>query len=142
MADDVVLNKVASIERCLGRISDEYTGHASDLAKDITRQDAIILNLLRACETSIDLAMHLTRVHRLGIPQTTRESFDLLCAEGLIEASLAARMKKMVGFRTIAVHNYQALSLDVVRAIIEERLEEFRNFASSVLRAERVQVPR
>jgi len=39
----------------------------------ITRQDSIILNLQRACEASIDAAMHLVRVKRLGIPQESRD---------------------------------------------------------------------
>lgn len=42
MADDVLLNKVAIIERCLARIGDEYRGHENELATNLTRQDAII----------------------------------------------------------------------------------------------------
>jgi hypothetical protein len=48
MPDDVVLNKVAVIERCLGRIREEYEGHESELATHFTKQDSIILNLLAA----------------------------------------------------------------------------------------------
>jgi uncharacterized protein YutE (UPF0331/DUF86 family) len=77
MADDVVLNKVVVIERCLGRIQEEYTGHEDELETNFTRQDAIVLNLLRACEAAIDPAMHLVRVRRSGIPQESRESFAL-----------------------------------------------------------------
>lgn len=58
MADDVLLNKAASIERCLKRVREEYDGHEEEIATDFTRQDALVLNLLRACETAIDLAVH------------------------------------------------------------------------------------
>ncbi len=58
MADEVILNKVAIIERCLKRIAQEYEDHEDDLETDYTRQDAIVLNLLRASEAAIDLAMH------------------------------------------------------------------------------------
>ena len=47
--DDVLLNKAAIIERCLQRISEEYQGHENELETNYTRQDSIILNLLRAC---------------------------------------------------------------------------------------------
>lgn len=134
MADDVVLNKAAIIERCLKRIGDEYTGHEMDLAANLTRQDAIILNLLRACEASIDLAMHLVRVRRLGLPQETREAFHLLQEAGLIDTEISLRMQAMVGFRNIAVHNYQKLNLDVVRSILETRLDDFRQFSSIAIR--------
>lgn len=60
MADDVLLNKAAIIERCLQRIHEEYSGHESALETDYTRQDAIVLNLQRACEAAIDLAMHVS----------------------------------------------------------------------------------
>ena len=134
MADDVVLNKAAIIERCLKRIGDEYTGHETDLAANLTRQDAIILNLLRACEASIDLAMHLVRIRRLGLPQETREAFRLLQEAGLIDTEISLRMQAMVGFRNIAVHNYQKLNLDVVRSILETRLDDFRQFSSIAIR--------
>lgn len=58
MLDDVLLNKVATVERCLARVRDEYRGHEAELETNLTRQDAIVLNLRRACEACIDLAMH------------------------------------------------------------------------------------
>lgn len=134
MADEVVLNKAASIERCLERITQEYRGHEDELEHNYTRQDAIILNLLRACEAAIDLALHIVRVRRLGLPQESREAFYLLEREALIEEEVSHRMQTMVGFRNIAVHDYQNLSLQVVRTILEERLDDFRDFASAMLK--------
>ena len=92
MADDVMLNKAASIERYLARVSEEFVGHTAELETNLTRQDAIVLNLLRACEAYIDLAMDVVRIKRLGIPQTSRDAFDLLCQAGVSDRSLAERM--------------------------------------------------
>lgn len=133
MADDVLLNKAAAIERAVQRAREEYAGDDAHLLANQTRQDAIILNLQRACESSIDAAMHMVRVHRLGIPQETREAFDMLERAGHITPSLAARLRKMVGFRNIAVHDYQKLSLDVVRSILVERLDDFLEFTRLLL---------
>lgn len=58
MPDDVILNKIAAIELCLMHIREEYRGREVELATNFTRQDSIILNLLRACEAAIDVAMH------------------------------------------------------------------------------------
>lgn len=68
MADDVIRNKAASIERCLLRIVEEYGGDQQNLIANQTKQDANILNLQRACETSIDLAMYVISRRRLGLP--------------------------------------------------------------------------
>lgn len=133
MVDDVVVNKVASIERCLLRIREEYAGDERNLRENITRQDSIILNLQRACEASIDLAMALVKARRLGPPQESRHAFELLRDAGLLDADLAVRMARMVGFRNVAVHDYQNLNLDVVKAIVTERLEDFRAFARLAL---------
>lgn len=137
MADEVVLNKAASIERCLARIQEKYRGREDELEHNYTRQDAIILNLLRACEAAVDLALHVVRIRRLGMPQDSREASSLLERNALIEAEVSHKMQAMVGFRNIAVHDYQNLSLAVVRAILERHLDDFRDFTSAMLKQAR-----
>lgn len=78
--------------------------------------------------------MHLVRIKRLGVPQESRDAFAMICEAGIIDAGLRDKMQAMVGFRNIAVHDYRKLNLDVVRSIIEKRLEDFRGFAAAVLR--------
>lgn len=135
MVNDVVLNKTAIIERCLKRVREEYADDDANLFDDITRQDAIILNLQRACQAAIDLAMHLVRIRGLGVPQQSREAFSLLVEDGLLEDDLGERLERMVGFRNVAIHNYQALNLEIVKAIITRHLQDFEAFAAIALRA-------
>ena len=135
MVDDVLVNKAASIERAVQRVREEHAGDDANLLENQTRQDAIVLNLQRACESSIDAAMHLVRVRRLGVPQESREAFELLETAGHIEPALAERMKKMVGFRNVAVHNYQKPNIEVVRHIVRERLDDFLEFTGVLLRS-------
>ena len=124
MINDPALNKAAIIQRCLARIREEFRSETSRL-DDFTIQDSIILNLLRACEAAIDYAMHRVAHDRLGIPQSSRDAFDLLQAQALITPGTAAAMKKMVGFRNIAVHSYQQLQRPILEAILAKHLEDF-----------------
>jgi uncharacterized protein YutE (UPF0331/DUF86 family) len=133
MADDVVLNKAAIIERCVARVREEYGGDERNLSDNLTRQDSIILNLQRACEAAIDLAMHLVRVRRLGIPQETRDAFSLLRDAGLLPAELTERMMRMVGFRNVAVHDYRQLELAIVKSIVTDHLDDFLAFTHAAL---------
>ncbi len=126
MPDDVLLNKCEIVERCLKRIQEDYEGHESELSDDFMRQDAILLNIQRMCEASIDLAMHVVRVRALGLPRESRGAFELLKSAQLMDAELADKMMKMVGFRNLAVHNYQAINLEIVHAIINQHLNDFR----------------
>jgi len=126
--DDVLLNKVEIIERCLRRIHEDYDGHESQFTDEFMRQDSIILNLQRACEASIDAAMHVVRVNKLGVPQKSRDAFCMMETHGLLSPELSISMQAMVGFRNIAVHNYQAVNLKVVVSILTHHLEDFRAF--------------
>lgn len=126
---DVARNKAAIIERCVHRARDVYGGIDANLTDDLTRQDSIILNIQRACEAAVDLAMHLVRGHRLGIPQDSRHAFDLLADAGKLDRALSDVLKRMVGFRNVAVHDYQDLSVDIVRAILQRHLDDLLTFA-------------
>ena len=126
MPDDVLLNKCEIVERCLKRIQEDYEGHESELSDDFMRQDAILMNIQRMCQASIDLAMHVVRVRALGLPRESRGAFKLLKSAQLMDAELADKMMKMVGFRNLAVHNYQAINLEIVHAIINQHLNDFR----------------
>jgi len=134
MADDVVVNKAAIIERCVARVREEYAGDPRNLTEDITRQDSIILNLQRACEASIDLAMHVVRRRRLGVPQETRDAFRLLQEAGLLSQDLADRLMRMVGFRNVAIHNYRRLDLQIVTRIVTTQLDDFLAFTATLLK--------
>lgn len=132
MKDDVVINKVMIIKRCMDRVNEVYAGDAGNL-QDFTKQDSIVLNIQRSCEAAIDLAMHVVSEKKLGLPQSSREAFKLLNQNGIIDDSLALRLEAMVGFRNIAVHDYQSINLAIVKKIIEEHLKDFESFAEKVL---------
>lgn len=133
MADDVLINKAASIERCVARAREEYASNPDTFAASYTRQDAAILNIQRACEAALDMGQHLIRREKLGVPQSARDVFALLAAGGWIEAALADSLKRMVGFRNIAVHDYQALQLPITVSIITAHLDEFLRYSQAVL---------
>jgi uncharacterized protein YutE (UPF0331/DUF86 family) len=135
MADDVILNKAASLERCLQRIQEEYAGSKQNLVENQTKQDAIVLNLQRACETAIDLAMYVVSQRKLGVPQDSRDAFSLLQTGGILPVDLAQRMQRMVGFRNVAIHEYTRLNLDVVHSIVTKQLDDFRTFSSTIVKA-------
>jgi len=133
MADDVLINKAATIERCVKRAREEYEHDPATFATDFTRQDAAILNIQRACEAALDMGQHLIRREKLGVPQSARDVFTLLAQGGWVEAALADGLKRMVGFRNIAVHDYQALQLPITVAIIQNHLDEFLRYSQVVL---------
>jgi uncharacterized protein YutE (UPF0331/DUF86 family) len=138
LIDDVLNNKAAIIERCLVRIKEEYVGYEKEIKTNFTKQDSIILNIERAAQACIDMGTHVIRKKHLGIPQTSREVFSLLEEFNYISKELSLKLQSMVGFRNIAVPDYQKLNLDIVISIVEKRLSDFLDFSSNILKDKRV----
>jgi len=130
---DIVLAKIAIIQRCLGRIK-EATGLNPARLDSFDVQDIFAINLQRAAQASIDLAAHIVATEGLGVPQDLRENFALLQNARMLDPDLSERMQRMVGFRNIAVHEYQNLSVDVLKHILVERLGDFEEFSNQVIR--------
>ncbi|MBF0551871.1 MAG: DUF86 domain-containing protein [Deltaproteobacteria bacterium] len=137
MINDVILNKKESIERCVRQIRLYYAA-PSDLPfeEDHLRQDAIAANLQRASEQCIDLANHIVRIKKLGIPKENREGFRLLAGAGIITKELANRLESMVGFRNILVHEYQTLDIGIFKDVIQNRLDDLILLSSCILEAD------
>ena len=132
---NIILNKVATIERCIRRIREVY-GHNPANLQDYTKQDSIVLNIQRACEASIDIAMHIVSERKLGVPKSNRDAFRLLREAGILDGELADRLMKMVGFRNIAVHDDQSLNLAVLQAVLDKHIDDFKRYAQVVLKLE------
>lgn len=132
--DDIILNKTESIERCVKRVRDTFSGNESKLTTDYTVQDVIILNLHRACEAAIDIAMHVVKIKKLGIPKDSREAFTLLGKADLIPKKLAAKLEKMVGFRNIIIHGYTEINYDIVRSVLTDELESLTQFSQLLMK--------
>lgn len=84
----VILNKFETIEKCIKRINEEYQGDSKNL-EDYRKVDMIVLNLQRACEAVLDLAMYIVSTRKLGLPQTKREAFRLLEENGIIDSNMS-----------------------------------------------------
>lgn len=102
------------------------------LEQDIDAQDIITLNLSRAVQLTVDISSHLLISNQAPAPQTMGDSFLGMEKLGVLDSDLALRLRKAVGFRNIAVHNYQNIHWAVVFSIVTERLGDFKAYASAV----------
>lgn len=126
MPDDVVMQKLASIDRCLRAIRDYVAGDL-DRLRDPMVLDAVVLNLQRACEQAIDAVCREVSRRGLGVPADSSDAFSMLEREQLLSPPVAERMRRMVGFRNVAVHEYRRLDPAVVRTVVEHRLGDFQD---------------
>ena len=133
MDREVIEQKLESLRHCLQRIQEKCPSSAEILAKDFDMQDIVALNLTRAIQLCVDIGAHLIATMDTSPPVTMGQTFDVLADLGVINIELAIRMKKAVGFRNIAVHNYEAINWQIVHAISTRHLSDFKNFAQAVI---------
>ena len=129
---DVVMAKIAIIQRCLKRI-EETTGHIPESLDDIDKQDIFVLNLQRSVQAVIDLATHIVASEGLGLPDTIKDNFRMLLGKKIIDQGLAIKMERMVGFRNIAVHDYQSIDEEILKSILRKHLSDIEGFYRAVI---------
>ncbi len=132
----VIINKYESIQKCIKRIEEEYEGKIDNLY-DYRKLDPIVLNLQRACEAAIDIAMYIVANRKLGVPQTKKEAFIKLEENGLISKEVSTNMQKMIGFRNIAIHDYKQIDEEVLADVIQNHLTDLVEFAKEILNLKR-----
>jgi uncharacterized protein YutE (UPF0331/DUF86 family) len=132
MDREVVEQKLESLRRCLQRIETKCPAEAATLAADFDLQDIVSLNLSRAVQLCVDIGAHLIAGMNVAPPDTMGQTFDLLAQAGLLTTALALNLKKAVGFRNIAVHNYDAINWHIVHSIVKNQLANFSAFAKVV----------
>ena len=134
MDREVIEQKLESLRHCLQRIHEKCPPTAEILAGDFDSQDILALNLSRAVQICVDIGAHIISSKNVPPPATMGQTFDVLAELGVINPELAARMKNAVGFRNIAVHNYETINWQIVHAIATRHLNDFKNFAQAIVR--------
>ena len=128
---DILLQKKANIERYIKQARDYYAVQSEKpFSEDFLKQDAIVINLQRACEQCIDMANHAIRVKKLGLPADSAESFTLLKKADVIDTELEKKLTGMVGFRNVVTHQYREIDYKRVEAIIKKHADDLIKFAS------------
>lgn len=128
----VIINKYEIVNRCIQRIKEEYENNPENL-QEYKRLDCIVLNLQRACEAVIDVAMYVVSNRKLGVPQTKKEAIELLYKNNIISEKQNKNMKNMVAFRNIAVHDYKKIDNDIIIDVIENHLNDLVDFVKTFL---------
>lgn len=133
MNEQILFSKLSSLKRCVDRIEIKTPSTPAQLLADVDSQDIIALNLQRAVQLCVDIASHIVADLNVRPPMTMAESFDCLHQAGILSPGLLNRMKKSVGFRNIAVHDYFAIDWNIVHALCTTHLDDFRHFAQEIM---------
>ena len=94
----------------------------------------IVERKLQLCiQACIDITNYLISRKRLRIPDEEGNIFVVLSEEGIIGKELAERMKGMVNFRNILVHEYLEIDNELVHRNLTQNLHDFNEFAQDII---------
>ncbi|MBP6765738.1 MAG: DUF86 domain-containing protein [Rubrivivax sp.] len=135
MDNTVVDRKLEALRVALGRVRAMRGATPDLLAGSADRQDVVVLNLSRAVQLCVDISAHLLVASGQPVPATMGDAFSGLAHLGLLDEALAQQLRRAVGFRNLAVHNYEVMDWRLVHALADdEHLRDFERFAAAVLR--------
>lgn len=130
---EIILLKVESIEKCIKRIEEKLNLLNYNI-EDYDIQDVIVLNLQRACQQSIDLAMFICVEMKYGVPKDSLDAFSKLLEKNIITQDIFKNMKGMIGFRNIAIHQYQRIDYSIVEYVIKNKLFDFYEYNNLIMK--------
>lgn len=132
--DQVILaQKLESLRRCIKRVEEKTPTSVELLKQDPDIQDILVLNLTRAVQLCVDIGSYVIGETEEPAPATMGDVFTTLERLDVIGPSTREALRKAVGFRNVAIHNYDVMNWDIVFAICQNFLGDFREFASEVV---------
>ncbi|MBO4320066.1 MAG: DUF86 domain-containing protein [Treponema sp.] len=132
MDKEVLENKLESLIRCIHRIKDQNISKLEELEQNIDKQEIIILNLQRAVQLCVDVGNHILLDYKTQTPSTMADTFKYLAENLIISKENAEQLSHAVGFRNIAVHQYEDIDCKIVFSIITEHLDDFKTFVGFI----------
>lgn len=135
MADHIISQKISSLARCISRIEEKRPESIEELINSYDLQDIISVNLERAIQQSVDIALIVLSNMEVTTPATMAEAFVELKVRKIISEETAKNMVSAVGFRNIVVHTYKKIDWEIVWSIITKHTEDFKRYSQEIVNA-------
>jgi len=135
--DEGILAHLRELDEAAGDWERYRSITLEDLRTDRDKRNMVLHALLVSIQASIDIANHLIAASSSRRPETYRESFAILCDEGLIPEDLGTQLSDLAGFRNVLVHLYCRLNLDEVYGVLQDDLpvvNRYRDLVRAMLR--------
>ena len=132
MDKEVLQTKLEALIRCVHRIKDQNISSLEELESNLDKQEIIILNLQRAVQICVDIGNHILLEYKTPTPSTMAETFKYLADNKILSPENAEDLSHAVGFRNIAVHQYENLDCKIIYAIITSHLDDFKTFVEAI----------
>ena len=106
-----------------------------EFGEDLDIQDLLVFRLEQATEAAIDIATHIISAEKLPRPENLKGLFEVLGEGKILTGETAEAMVKAVGFRNIAVHEYDDVKFDIKRVYgdYKDDVRDLKRFCEEVV---------
>ena len=133
---DVIENKISFIERGMTEARKSYHARSlDDFRADRILRGSLERDLYVIVQATIDLAEAIVAYKRFRKPTTMRDAFDILAENDIVPSEFIASFHKIVGFRNILAHGYEAVRDEVLEDVLRNKLTEIEKFLGYVKHA-------
>jgi len=133
---DVIENKISFIERGMTEARKSYHARSlDDFRADRILRGSLERDLYVIVQATIDLAEAIVAYKRFRKPTTMRDAFDILAENDIVPSEFIASFHKIVGFRNILAHGYEAVRVEVLEDVLRNKLTEIEKFLGYVKHA-------
>jgi uncharacterized protein YutE (UPF0331/DUF86 family) len=129
---NVIMAKLVELDKRVRRVKQLRKDDPTQYGSDETAAELVSFNLMLAVQCASDLAAHLITDQDWGPAATAGAAFERLAEHGVISNSLAAQLRKAVGFRNAVAHGYAQLRSDLLHAAATGGLEDLVELSRAV----------
>ena len=128
----IVRRHLLAIDEALQTLRRHQGRPVKALAADREERWVVERGLQLCAQNALDIATHLAASAGRDVPDYGG-AVDQLAEPGVLPTAFAARFRAVAGFRNVLVHGYLEVDVATAHRLLNERLDDFAEFARWVL---------
>jgi len=129
----VVRRHLLALDQALQTLK-KHRGRAVGALQSDREERWVVERGLQLCTQNVlDIATHLAASAGRDVPDYAT-AIDQLVDLGVLPGEFAVRFRPVAGFRNVIVHGYLDVDLEIVHRLLNDRLDDFAEFARHVSR--------
>lgn len=129
----VIEARLRKLDRAVAKLKRFTKISLEDYLANEDYQDIVERNFQVAIQTCIDIANYIIAQENLSVPEQEENIFITLSKGAILSDELGEKIKGLVGFRNILVHEYLGIDHSLVYEILQNKLSDFDDFAKAIV---------
>ncbi|MFQ5865382.1 MAG: DUF86 domain-containing protein [bacterium] len=130
--EDVVRRHLKDLEQSIVELKKHQNRTEDDLRKDLSFCWSVEHGLQIAIQNMIDIGAHILSSDLKNDWNDYTEVIDKMGQYGMIPKKLSQKIRQFASLRNIIVHRYLDVNLSVIYDVLQNHLEDFKNYIAYI----------